>query len=210
MTYIAGSSKTDQPSNWLANAKTQALVDEVKKSIPGNSGIQSKQGLGTFVCKELVYAYAMWISPAFHLKVIRAFDALVSGRMFGVPQTLAQALRLAADQSEEIERQAALIESNKPKVEFAEAIRKDEDGIDMLAMAKLLGYGRNSFMAQLREDGILMENNLPYQPYINRGYFLTTEKPIQRSDGSTKIVHSTLVTGAGQVYLQRKYAPALA
>lgn len=65
----AGGEKRIQPSDWLRLKQTHELVAELDRSIPVIPGIQARQGLGTFVAKELVYAYAMWIRPAFDLKV---------------------------------------------------------------------------------------------------------------------------------------------
>ncbi|ELN2578093.1 KilA-N domain-containing protein [Enterobacter kobei] len=79
----SGGEQRHQPRYWLALQQTTELVEEII-----NSGIslfypthtqRGRKG-GTYVCKELVYAYAMWVSAAFALKVIRAYDALVSGQ----------------------------------------------------------------------------------------------------------------------------------
>lgn len=43
---------------------------------------------GTYVVKEIVYAYAMWISPKFHLMVIRAYDSLVMEWLLNGKQTI--------------------------------------------------------------------------------------------------------------------------
>lgn len=68
----AGSNSTQKPSNWLRNQQVIDLIELLKSE--QLTPIIKKQGLGTFACRELVYAYAMWISPKFHLTVIRAFD----------------------------------------------------------------------------------------------------------------------------------------
>jgi hypothetical protein len=72
----AGGNKKHRPSYFLANQQTKELIKEI--SIAGIPAIYTKQRLGTFVVRELVYAYAMWISAAFNLKVIRAYDKQVS------------------------------------------------------------------------------------------------------------------------------------
>ena len=92
----SGGEKRHQPSDWLRLDQTQALVEELKKPIPGIPGVKEIQpvrsvpgapstGGGTFVVRELVYGYAMWISPAFHLTVIRTFDALATGQPWPSP-----------------------------------------------------------------------------------------------------------------------------
>lgn len=65
-----------QPKRWLQLVRTKALIKELKSSdfMDGNSVHKSNGKAGTFVCRELVYSYAMHISPKFEITVIRAFD----------------------------------------------------------------------------------------------------------------------------------------
>lgn len=70
----SGGENRHKPSLWTSNQQTIELIKEVEKA--GNPAILSKQGLGTFVCKELVIHYGMWISPSFSLQVIRTFLAV--------------------------------------------------------------------------------------------------------------------------------------
>ncbi|MFD2111316.1 KilA-N domain-containing protein [Thiorhodococcus fuscus] len=74
----AGGLKKHQPSNWLRSEQAVDLIAELDTpQIRGVSRIRGRSG-GTFVVKELVYAYAMWISPKFHLEVIRSYDRLAT------------------------------------------------------------------------------------------------------------------------------------
>jgi hypothetical protein len=73
----AGSDKKHAPFRFMRNAQTQELIAEIDQApnlVLGVNTVHGGANRGTYVCKELVYAYAMWISPKFNLEVIRAFD----------------------------------------------------------------------------------------------------------------------------------------
>ncbi|GAB3358874.1 MULTISPECIES: KilA-N domain-containing protein [Giesbergeria] len=67
----AGGEDKHRPSYFINNEQTKALIDEIQ--IAGIPAITAKPKIGTYACRELVIAYATWISAAFHLKVIRVF-----------------------------------------------------------------------------------------------------------------------------------------
>ncbi|WP_438503898.1 KilA-N domain-containing protein [Enterobacter cloacae] len=79
----SGKEDKHQPAFFMRRNETIELIDEIFNSanMQNKNPVDSKKGRygGTYVCKELVYSYAMWISAAFALKVIRAYDALVTG-----------------------------------------------------------------------------------------------------------------------------------
>ena len=73
-----GTTKDIRPSEWMSLQTTQEAIDILTKENPAIKVIESKAGRygGTFACKELVYAYAMWVSADFLIHVIRAYDAM--------------------------------------------------------------------------------------------------------------------------------------
>lgn len=77
----AGGERRHGPSLWLENQQTQELAQELSDTGIPVSVVRGGAEQGTFACKELVYSYAMWISPKFHLQVIRTFDAVATGQL---------------------------------------------------------------------------------------------------------------------------------
>lgn len=77
----AGGEDRHKPSNFMRMDSTRELCAEIDRCSDVSIGcieiIRGGNGQGTYVSREVVFAYAMWISPAFHLKVIRTFDAVV-------------------------------------------------------------------------------------------------------------------------------------
>ena len=68
----AGENKTHQPFNFMRRVETRAMIAEIESSSdvrnyePVSLVLGKGKNQGTYVCKELVYACAMWISPADH------------------------------------------------------------------------------------------------------------------------------------------------
>jgi prophage antirepressor-like protein len=97
------------------------------------------------------------------------------------------------------------IRKDEPKVKFADHVGDSTNVIDVNRMAKLcadhgIRIGRNRLFAWLRSRGILMGGNIPYQEYIENGYFRVKES-VYETNGQTRTYQQTFVTGKGQQYI---------
>jgi len=123
---------------------------------------------------------------------------------YHLPQTYQEALRALADKVEQNEKLAAENAKLLPKAEFFDAVTDSKTAISIGEVAKVLdmGIGQNKLFAFLRDRKILDRQNIPYQEYIDRGYFRTVE---QKYDvrGEVRISIKTLVFQKGIDYIRR-------
>ncbi len=95
------------------------------------------------------------------------------------------------------------IEQDKPKVEWADRCLESNTTLKIGEYAKLIHkendieIGQNRLFKFLRNRNILNENNMPYQEYMDRGWFEVIERPVQTVDGMV-IRYTPKVTPKGQ------------
>ncbi|EQA7871474.1 phage antirepressor KilAC domain-containing protein [Escherichia coli] len=134
-----------------------------------------------------------------------------------IPQTLPEALRLAAELAEQkqlLEQKAHQLNQQlvaaAPKVDFADRVSV-ANGILIGNFAKVVGLKQNALFVWLRENGILIASggrkNVPFQQYINAGYFTVKEVVLDDEDGY-QIRLTPQLTGKGQQWLTRKLLDA--
>ena len=104
---------------------------------------------------------------------------------------------------EQLQKQLA---DAQPKIAFHDAVTGSKDTIDIGEAAKVLaipGLGRNKLFERLRNEGILMQNNQPYQKYVDAGYFRTIESSYTTPDGSTHVSIKTVVYQRGLNFIRK-------
>nr|DAE90819.1 MAG TPA: hypothetical protein [Caudoviricetes sp.] len=118
-------------------------------------------------------------------------------------QIVANALIVAQNIISQKDKQ---IEEMRPKADFFDAVADSKTAIPMDEVAKILGFkdfGRNNLFAFLRETGMLNKWNVPYQKYVDCGWFRVIEQKYTKN-GEEHISIKTLVYQKGVDAIRRK------
>mgnify|MGYP000564764425 CR=1 FL=1 len=146
------------------------------------------------------------------LPSIRKHGGYIAGQEQDAPELImAKALMVAQSvidrKSQELAAAQQTIAANAPAVAFAGLVAEDDKGVLLGNFAKAIGFVPRKIFPLLHELRILMQggnsHNLPFQEYLERGYFTVAEVPYE-VHGETRLGFQPLITGKGQQWLTRK------
>lgn len=218
-------------ADWTRLSSTKNYLEELS-SVMGNPISQlltSKKGntgeyvQGTWMHEDVAMEFARWLSPKFAIWCNQRIKELLStGRTaivpeFTIPQTYAEALRLAAEQQEQIEAKNALIAKqteeleaqeeviaeSQPKLAYYEKAMSADGLYTTTQIAKEFGKSGKEFNKVLHQLGVQYNVNgqwILYAKYANMG-LTATKTYLYETDGGTQRRLSTMWTETGRKFL---------
>lgn len=156
--------------------------------------------------RELTETLLTGYSAVLRRKVIARWHELESQAAHAIPKTMAQALRLAADQAEQIEAQLLQLEQQKPAVEFVDRFVEAKSAKGFREVAKILGIKEREFIAELAADKVIFKqgsNWLPIAEHQHSGRFT-----VKTGEANGHAFVQTRFTPEGIAWIAKRYAKA--
>lgn len=154
-----------------------------------------KDSLAWTVQRELVNSY------------FRKKELLQQLDSYMINDPIARAERWIEEQKEKLALEQK-IKEDKPKVDFANQVHDSTNLTSIGDFAKALHdenihIGRNKLFRWLKDNKYLMQDNSPYQKYVDRGIFAVVESTYI-AKGESHVGYTTKITGKGQLYITNK------
>ena len=191
---IVGS--TERFANWFERQLQFGFVE--------NEDFTGCKKFNTLANQEL-QDYEMTVDMAKHICMVQRNEKAKEVRQYLIDlekawntpeQIMSRALKLA-DQT--IASLKTKVLEMQPKADFFDCVADSKSAFSMNEVAKVLdckGIGRNKLFEFLREQGILDRYNVPYQRYVDNGWFRVIEQKYMK-DGEPIVTTKTLVYQKG-------------
>lgn len=127
-----------------------------------------------------------------------------TGSYSNVPQSFAQALRLAADLEEKNQLLEQQIAEYEPKISYLDTILSSTDTVATSQIAADYGMSAIALNKLLNELGVQHKVSgqwILYRKHMNQGYTKSHTTEIPKADGGTKVVMNTKWTQKGRVFI---------
>ena len=196
-------------------------MGKVVKSTNLQNGVKAEAKLSVSCMEYFIARKVRFVFEVYR----QVFHKVAEQSRFQVPQTFAEALRLAAEQTEKLEAANKQIESQRPAVVFHDSVTASNTVITVADMAKLIcqnvvEMGEHRLYKWFVDNKYLIcrqrwsksrnryENDyMPYQRFVEMGLFFVAENVIQGAN-EPFVKHTVKIAGRGQSYFINKFLNA--
>ena len=165
----------------------------------GEANVINESGLYTLIIKSNLpnaKKFTDWVTDEVIPSIRKNGGYIANQEQMTPEQIVANALIVAQNIILQKDKQ---IEEMKPKADFFYAVADSKTAISMNEVAKvrnIKGYGRNNLFEFLRGNNVLDRWNVPYQRYVDNGWFRVIEQHYQKN-GEPIVTTKTLVYQKG-------------
>ena len=193
-------------------------ADEKGTAIFGTLGgrqemlIVSEPGLYALIMrshKPEAKSFQRWIThevlPALRQSGAYQLPAASSGQLVRFSRRDLLSMAVAAE--DECEQLRGAVADLLPKADFYDRVADADATFSLGETAKMLaipGFGRNHLIQFLRDEGILMADNVAKQRYVDRGYFRIVQRDYYGPDGALRVKAVTRVREKGIEFIRHR------